>query len=471
MTEHKNGRQSRAEAIESLYQRYSRRGLWGQKTRRLLRTLIWLAVIQPMMAAKRIIDVCFALALLFALSPLLTLGALLSGFTLRRTPKVGRWCTHYNELNFETEGTWGGKILRLLHLQSLPKLLNILRGDMSFVGPRPVSPGELNPREWAVRKRANVRPGLISLWWIRKRANIDYGTELEADGEYVDRHGLREDLGISLRAIPAVLYGQGVSSAPERVELLGIPLTNLTMAEALETIVARLDGHKPNQICFVNADCANIAYRNRPYLDVLQHADLCLADGIGIKIAGKLLAQEIRQNVNGTDLFPRLCEALTQSDQGLFLLGARPGVAETVARWIGERHPGVKVCGFQHGYYQPEDDPGVIENIRNSGADLLLVAFGVPRQDLWINQHLEETAVKVAMGVGGLFDFYSGRISRAPLWLREIGMEWIYRLFQEPGRLWKRYLVGNGLFLLRVLWERMTCRRSEDGSNGEEMQR
>jgi N-acetylglucosaminyldiphosphoundecaprenol N-acetyl-beta-D-mannosaminyltransferase len=459
MPEKMKSQPSRAEEIESLHQRYSQRGLRGQRTRRLLRTLVWLVIIQPMMAAKRIVDVVVAFILLLALSPLLVMGGLLSGFALRRTPRLGRWCIIYDELAFEWDRAWGGKILKLLHLQSLPVLVNLLKGDMSLVGPRPVSPGELSPREWAVRKRSNVRPGLISLWWIRQRANIDYGTELDTDLEYVDRHGLREDLGISLRAIPAVLYGQGVTSAPDRVTLLGIPLTNLTMAEAVETIVARLDGKDPTQICFVNADCANIAYRDQPYRNVLQRADLCLADGIGIKLAGKILAEEIRQNVNGTDLFPRLCQALTTSEKGIFLLGARPGVPEAVAQWILDHHPGDKVSGFQHGYYQPEEEPAVLERIRNSGADLLLVAFGAPRQDIWIDQHLQETGVKVAMGVGGLFDFYSGRISRAPLWLREMGMEWLYRLVKEPGRLWKRYLVGNGLFLFRVLWERITSRR------------
>ncbi|MDD3471568.1 MAG: WecB/TagA/CpsF family glycosyltransferase, partial [Syntrophaceae bacterium] len=92
--------------------------------------------------------------------------------------------------------------------------------------------------------------------------------------------------------------------------------------------------------------------------------------------------------------------------------------------------------------------------IKDSGAHLLLVAFGAPRQDLWINEHLDETNAKVAIGVGGLFDFYSGRIPRAPVWMREIGMEWLYRLLQEPGRLWKRYLIGNGIFLSRVIWEK-----------------
>jgi N-acetylglucosaminyldiphosphoundecaprenol N-acetyl-beta-D-mannosaminyltransferase len=177
-------------------------------------------------------------------------------------------------------------------------------------------------------------------------------------------------------------------------------------------------------------------------------------------LAGKILGKEIAQNLCGTDMFPRLCERISGKDTRLFLLGARPEVVEGVVRWINDHYPRVKVCGYQHGYFQPNEESDIIKRIKDSNSDLLLVAFGVPKQDMWINQHLQETGAKVAMGVGGLFDFYSGRIPRSPLWMREIGMEWLYRLIQEPGRMWKRYLIGNGLFLWRVLKERFSRRET-----------
>jgi len=113
------------------------------------------------------------------------------------------------------------------------------------------------------------------------------------------------------------------------------------------------------------------------------------------------------------------------------------------------------VSGCHDGFFSPQEETEVIRHIAHSGADLLLVALGVPRQDLWIAQHLRETGVTVAMGVEGLFDFYAGRIPRAPQWLREMGLEWLYRLYQEPGRMWRRYLLGNSIFLGRVLAERI----------------
>jgi len=462
----------REKVTEELYRRFSRRGLWRLRMRRLIRGVTWVFVVQLLSGAKRLLDFFVSLTLLLLLWPILLLTYLSPGTTLKRTPMVGRWCAIFNRYSFETSQGLIGRVLRIFHITGWPVLVNILKGDLSFIGPRTISPGELDPREKAVRKRYNVKPGLISLWWIRQRANIDFTTEIEVDKEYVETQSMWGDLGIALRAIPAVLYGGGLATAPDLVTILGIPINNYTMNEAVETIIEHLYKDTPCQICFVNADCTNIAYKNPAYREVLQNAGLIFpsgvevgvaksfltlsfADGIGLKIGGKLLAKEIKQNVNGTDLFPLLCEALSETEKGLFLLGARPGVPEKVRNWIEENYPNVSIKGLHHGYFSPEEETDVVNLIRDSGADLLLVAFGAPRQDIWINQHIKETGVKVAMGVGGLFDFYSGRMPRAPLWMREIGMEWFYRFLQEPGRLWKRYFVGNAVFLYRVILERI----------------
>ena len=172
------------------------------------------------------------------------------------------------------------------------------------------------------------------------------------------------------------------------------------MTEAIENIMDRLEGETCSQGCFVNADCANIACRDETYKEVLQKAGLSLADGIGLKLAGKMLAREIKQNVNGTDLFPLLCDALSGTGKGIFLLGARPEVPEDVRDWIKKNYPGVKVSGCHHGYFSPEEEPEVIDQIKKSGADLLLVAFGAPRQDTWINDHSERNRRKCGHGSG-----------------------------------------------------------------------
>ncbi len=191
---------------------------------------------------------------------------------------------------------------------------------------------------------------------------------------------------------------------------------------------------------------------------MLQRAARVLPDGIGLQIGCRMRGLALAANVNGTDLFPRLCERAARDGLSLFLLGARPGVAEAVADNMRRRYPELIVAGARHGYFAPSEESDLIARINASGARILLVAFGVPRQELWLAEHRDRLRPPVRMGVGGLFDFYSGRIPRAPLWLREIGLEWTWRLAQEPGRMWRRYLLGNPLFLYRV-W-RQACREA-----------
>ncbi len=445
---------NKASEIESIHRRFSKGGLIRLKLRRYVRSFSWFLAVSVASVSKRMFDLVMAIFLTILASPLILLGWLLSGGSLLRTPRLGKWGVTYDELSFRINDRISGRMMEFLRMRRLPVLINIIKGDMSFVGPLPASPGDLNLQEKAVRKRYNVRPGIISLWWIRKRANIDYGAELEVDLEYIQKHSVICDVGICLRAIPAIFYGEGVIEAPDKLHMLAIRIDNFTMAEAIETILQWLGEPTLNQICFVNADCANIAFRDAEYLKVLNNCRLCFADGVGLKMAGKLLGQNIAQNVNGTDMFPLLCKSLAQTEFKLYLLGARPEVVEGVANWVQTNYPNVKLCGYHHGYFTPEEEAQVIQEIKNLGTHLLLVAFGAPKQDAWIGQNLEKTGVKVGIGVGGLFDFYSGRIPRAPVWMREIGMEWFYRFLQEPGRLWKRYFVGNAVFLYRVLKEK-----------------
>ncbi len=240
-----------------------------------------------------------------------------------------------------------------------------------------------------------------------------------------------------------------------RTFLLGLPLNTSSMEESIMAVMERLYAEQPSHVCFVNAHCVNLACRDPEYFRVLQAAKFCFPDGVGLRIAGKMLGRQITHNVNGTDMFPLLCAALEESDAGIFLFGGQPGVAEQTRKWIELHYPRARVSGVRHGYFSPEEEHLVIRQIVHSGARLLFVALGAPVQDVWIHRHLTELGVTVAMGVGGLFDFYSGRIPRAPLWVRSRGGEWLYRLYQEPRRMWKRYVLGNPLFLLRVLRERL----------------
>jgi len=233
--------------------------------------------------------------------------------------------------------------------------------------------------------------------------------------------------------------------------VLGVPIdSQFTMAEALGQILSLAEGDQPVQISFVNAHCINVAQHDPQYLETLRRSRLVLADGSGLRLAGLLLGAPVADNVNGTDMFPQLLRELEGRPLSVFLLGALPGIAERVGEWIARVYPRVSVAGIHHGHFGRDEEDRIIETIRASGARILLVAMGVPAQELWIARCSGRAGVRVAIGVGGLFDFYSGRRRRAPAWLRLVGLEWTFRLLQEPGRLWRRYLVGNLVFLSRV---------------------
>ncbi len=406
---------------------------------------------------KRCLDLIGALFLSVLLLPVCTLLILLCrGFRnpFVRRIRIGQGGRLFSEYNYEFGNGALSQASILLGCCRIPMLLNIIAGQASFVGPRMIGPDEFDATNPLAQRRLEVKPGLICYRWLRTRSNIDFESEWEADAEYVDKQGLATDIGILIRMIPALLYGKKPQEFKEQINILDIPIRNISMADALQKIEEQLENESTGQFCFVNADCLNIACKDEEYAAILKKMDMNLADGIGLKIAGKILNRQIRENVNGTDMFPHLCAMLERTGKSVFLLGAKPGVVDDLCVWIQEHYPKVNIAGSRHGYFTPEEEPAILETIRNSGADLVLVAFGVPRQEKWIDRNLAQTGAKAVIGVGGLFDFYSGRIARAPKWMREIGFEWLYRVWQEPGRMWKRYFIGNGVFLYRVYRER-----------------
>jgi N-acetylglucosaminyldiphosphoundecaprenol N-acetyl-beta-D-mannosaminyltransferase len=175
------------------------------------------------------------------------------------------------------------------------------------------------------------------------------------------------------------------------------------------------------------------------FSDVLRHAALCLPDGIGIVWAARLRGVHLRERVAGSDLVPRLAEEAAHRGWRLFFLGAAPGVAETTARILAERCPGLQIAGCYAGSPSPEKEAEIANRILRSRADLLFVAYGAPQQDLWLSRNLAASGAAVGIGVGGSFDFISGISHRAPRWVQHVGLEWLYRLIREPKR-WRRQL-------------------------------
>lgn len=230
-----------------------------------------------------------------------------------------------------------------------------------------------------------------------------------------------------------------------------------TAIHALDRAVA--SGRWPVRLAFLNAHGANLASRDAAFRAALARCTV-LNDGIGVDIAaGVLTGRRFPENLNGTDFLPRYLEE-TRHRYRLFLLGAKPGVAERAAAAFLARAPRHELAGARHGYFSPADIGSIVAEIRASEADMLLVALGNPAQELFIARHAEAAGVRLAAAVGGLFDFASGDMPRAPALLRRAGLEWTFRLAMEPKRMWRRYVVGNPEFLARVAVARLAGRRA-----------
>ena len=229
--------------------------------------------------------------------------------------------------------------------------------------------------------------------------------------------------------------------------LFGHDLVRGERSEMARHIVARVGTGERSTIYFVNAHCFNVESRDADYRDALNESDLLLPDGIGMEIAAKMSGLVLGENLNGTDLFPELCREAQEEGVGIFFLGGELGVAHAAADWAAERYPALRIAGAANGFFAPEDEDALIDRINASFAGVVLVGMGVPHQEKWIAQNRHRITAPVVMGVGGLFDYYSGRIPRAPQAVRTIKCEWMWRLAMEPRRMAKRYLWGNLAFL------------------------
>lgn len=240
-----------------------------------------------------------------------------------------------------------------------------------------------------------------------------------------------------------------------KISIFGVDIVNITMDAAI-SLISKLSVSKgKSKIFFVNTDCLNQAASNPQYFSALRQGDYVFGDGTGVRWASKWQKTPIVDNVNGTDMLPLLCTLCQNKDLKLFLLGGAAGVAETMKAELQKVYPRLNVVGTKDGFFNHETESlDVVREINEKSPHILLVAFGAPRQELWIDRYFSDLEVPVIIGVGGLFDFFSGRIPRAPLWVRKIGMEWIFRLIQEPRRLARRYLIGNLVFLWRMIFSR-----------------
>jgi len=239
------------------------------------------------------------------------------------------------------------------------------------------------------------------------------------------------------------------------IEVLGVPVAKLRPDEALAALARLHDDAGPGLVAYANAHTLNLAASDPSYRELLREAALVLNDGAGIGIAARLNGERFPANLNGSDFNPLILQLAAQRGWPVFLLGARPGVAERAAAGLVARYPALDIAGTRDGYWPPGDDAEVAAAIRVTGATLVMAALGNPLQERWLAGHLGATGARLGVGVGAFFDFAAKEVPRAPAWMNRFGLEWVFRLLQEPRRLWRRYLVGNPVFVARVVRARL----------------
>ncbi len=242
-------------------------------------------------------------------------------------------------------------------------------------------------------------------------------------------------------------------------DFLGVQVDVLNTQGLLERVIDFALEGKQRKVMYVNVDCILLSLKDKGYRQTLNRADLVYADGAGVVWGARLWGHRIPGRSTAADFMPDFCKDFARNKLKIYLLGAKEGVAEETASHLLKKTPGLKIVGTHHGYFKSEETGRVIKAINARKPHILLVGFGAPRQEKWIEENAASLDVPVLWGVGGLFDFISGRTWRGPHWLLDNGFEWLCRLMAEPRRLWRRYLIGNTKFILYLLWYRITAQR------------
>ena len=241
----------------------------------------------------------------------------------------------------------------------------------------------------------------------------------------------------------------------KRYPILNTYVNAMSMDETVDAVEEMIERRVPVQHVVINALKVNLMRKDENLRKIVNECPLINADGASIVLAAKMLKIPLKERVAGFDLFVRLVQEASDKNYKIYLFGAREEVVKKVKAIFERKYPTLQIVGYRNGYFTEADEPEIVKNMAESGADMMFVAFSSPKKEYWIRRYLKELNIPFVMGVGGSFDVIAGTTKRAPLWMQKCGMEWFYRFIQEPGRLWKRYLVGNVSFIIYVLQYKM----------------
>ena len=244
-----------------------------------------------------------------------------------------------------------------------------------------------------------------------------------------------------------------------RIAFMGCQIDNLTMDETLQRVEEFVHCGRPHQHVVVNVDKLVKAARDPNLREIINRCDLINVDGMPIVWASRLLGKPVQERITGVDLFERLLERAAAKDWNVYFLGAQEEVVSKVAELARHRYPGLKVAGYRNGYWKPEEEVDVVTNIQSSAPQLLFVAISSPKKEHFLDRYQERMQVPFAMGVGGTFDVFVGKVKRAPIWMQRAGLEWLYRFLQEPRRMFQRYFIDDLYFFWLLACEFVRRRR------------
>ncbi|EGO8595675.1 glycosyltransferase [Enterococcus faecalis] len=242
----------------------------------------------------------------------------------------------------------------------------------------------------------------------------------------------------------------------KRLHLLNTVVDPLTMEETINLITNNINSNQKTYQISLNASKVNLLFENPFLREIIEKAPLVNADGFSIILAAKFLGKFIPERVAGIDLFENLIEVAEKNRWSIFYFGATEDIVNSVYCIHKEKYQNLNIAGFRNGYFTEEEEPEIVAEINKSEAKLLFIALPSPAKELWIDKYKDSLNCQFIMGVGGSFDVISNKTKRAPVWMQKYGCEWLYRFIQEPKRMFRRYFIGNILFLQKIIIERIS---------------
>jgi exopolysaccharide biosynthesis WecB/TagA/CpsF family protein len=332
---------------------------------------------------------------------------------------------------------------RDLPLERRASLAAVAAGRARIVGSRTVAGTEC----------LGLSPGMVSPYELRQAVGLRYGDPTFEEARWERQRSFLGDGALVARFLLSKAFAPQGKKRAERVTVLGVSLDALDTGEAIDRIVAFAREGSSRSVYFLHPHALNLAHEDTSLRAVIARADLALPDGAGLRVAASLLGRSLPANLNGTDLVPELLVELAVAGIPVALFGGAPGVAERAGKAFSVRY-GVEIKAVRDGFGDAEGNAAWLTQVSAGGPVVLLVGIGSPLQERFVDANVRGRPNIVAVTVGGLFDFASNDKPRASGALRELGLEWVYRLALEPKRMARRYLVGNPLFVARVLRQR-----------------